>query len=347
MIAFDSFIGGPYRPVYRVTVVAFQLGSVKVVAFMLPVHQHSSNFDRNAGSVLAFMASLVAHVSLILVLACWVYAAGKSSNGLLLRADVGESESVALDLVQTLELEPQQASSSAPPAVSPAVSLNVQLDNLLPTPSELSAESLMVDLASAAASTEQSVSTAEARDVLQERGYGRGANFFGSHAYGDRFVYVVDSSSSMTGPRWAAACDQLLQSIDQLEPGQEFYVICFDYRTSFLFNLSPQRLKYSAKSEKSVRAVRTWLHTRTLGKATMPAEALKVALNLNPDAVFLLSDGELQDESLLMLRMLNAPSTTTRQIPIHTISLFSGEGWWALQQIAADSGGSFTPVGGE
>ncbi|MCA9160067.1 MAG: hypothetical protein KDA72_17155, partial [Planctomycetales bacterium] len=85
---------------------------------------------------------------------------------------------------------------------------------------------------------------------------------------------------------------------------------------------------------------------RTLGRATMPAEALQVALSLNPDAVFLLSDGELQDESLLMLRMINAPNSTTRQIPIHTISLFSGEGWWTLQQIAADSGGSFTPVAG-
>lgn len=314
---------------------------------MQPVHEQSSNFDRNAGSVVAFMASLVAHVSLILVLACWVYAAGKSSNGLLLRAEVGESESVALDLVQTFELEPQQAASPASPVVTPEVSLNVQLDKLLPTPSELSTESLMVDLASAAASTQNDVSTAEARDVLQERGYGRGANFFGSHAYGDRFVYVVDSSSSMTGPRWTAACEQLLRSIDQLEPGQEFFVICFDYRTSFLFNLPPHRLKYSSKTEKSVRGVRTWLQSRTLGKATMPAEALEVALKLNPDAVFLLSDGELQDESLLMLRMLNAPSTTTRQVPIHTISLFSGEGWWTLQQIAADSGGSFTPVVGE
>lgn len=316
---------------------------------MPAVPEHSTNFERNAGSVVAFMASLVAHVSLILVLACWVYSAGKSSNGLLLQAEVGDSESISLDMVQTYELEQQSASSAAPQATTQELSLDVKLDKLLQaSPSELSTESLLVDLASAAASTasDNGVATADGRDVLKDRGYGRGASFFGSHAYGDRFVFVVDSSSSMTGVRWNSACNQLIKSIEQLDSGQEFFVICFDYQTTFLFNLPPHRLKYSAKSEKSVRGVRTWLQSRTLGRATMPAEALQVALSLNPDAVFLLSDGELQDESLLMLRMINAPNTTTRQIPINTISLFSGEGWWTLQQIAADSGGSFTPVTG-
>ncbi|MCC7334589.1 MAG: VWA domain-containing protein [Pirellulaceae bacterium] len=313
------------------------------------VPEHSTNFDRNAGSVVAFMASLVAHVSLILVLACWVYTAGKSSRGLLLQAEIGESESVSLDRVQTFELEQQSDSSAAPQSTTTELSLDVKLDHLLQAaPSELSTESLLVDLAFASASTatDSGVTTADGREVLRDRGYGRGANFFGSHAYGDRFVFVVDSSSSMTGARWYAACNQLIKSIEQLESGQEFFVICFDYRTTFLFNLPPHRLQYSTKSEKSVRGVRAWLQSRTLGRATMPAEALQVALSLNPDAVFLLSDGELQDESLLMLRMINAPNTTTRQIPIHTISLFSGEGWWTLQQIAADSGGSFTPVAG-
>ena len=206
---------------------------------MPPASEHSTNFDRNVGSVVAFMASLVAHVSLILVLACWVYAAGKPSNGLLLQAEVGESESVSLDMVQTYELEPQSEASAAPQATLPELSLDVKLDNVLQAPSELSTESLMADLASAAASsaTDNGVATADAREVLQERGYGRGANFFGSHAYGDRFVYVVDSSSSMTGMRWNAACNQLINSIEQLEAGQEFFVICFDYQTTYLFNL--------------------------------------------------------------------------------------------------------------
>ena len=214
------------------------------------------------------------------------------------------------------------------------------------TSSEMSTNPLMVDLASAALVSSTSGTAADASQTLEDRGYGRGASFFGSRAYGDRFVFVMDSSSSMTGSRWTAACAQLLKSIEQLEPNQEFFVICFDYQTTFLFNLPPHRIKYVTKTDKSSQAVRNWLSSRTLGKATMPAEALQVALSLNPDAIFLLSDGEIQDESLLMLRMLNARDSSSRQIPIHTISLFSREGWLALQQIAADSGATFTPVQG-
>ncbi len=313
--------------------------------------EHRANFDRNAGNVVAFLTSLVAHVSLILALACWVCVAGKSSSGLLLQAVTGESQSVTLDRVQTYELEQQAESPAAPQPelTAPELTLNVELDNLRQVvPSELSTKNLMVDLASAAASTatDGGGAIADGRENLPDRGYGRGANFFGSHAYGDRFVFIVDSSSSMTGPRWNAACNQLIKSIGELDSGQEFFVICFDYQTTFLFNLPPHRLKYSTKTDKSVRGVRAWLQSRTLGRATMPAEALQVALSMNPDAVFLLSDGELQDESLLMLRIINGPDTTARQIPINTISLYSGEGWLTLQQIAADSGGSFTPVNG-
>lgn len=307
--------------------------------------EHSTSFDRNAGNLVAFMISLVAHVGLFLLLACWVYSAGASSHGLLLRADVGQSESLALDMVQTFEIEPQ-AESSAAPQVSPQLSLDVELDSVLQAPGELPTNRLMVDLASAALASSNIEVAADVSQTLAERGYGRGASFFGSRAYGDRFVYVMDSSSSMAGARWTAACTQLLTSIEQLEPNQEFFVICFDAQTSFLFNLPLQRINYVAKTDQSSRAVRNWLASRTLGSATMPADALKVALSLNPDAIFLLSDGEIRDNSLLMLQILNAAGTTSRQIPIHTISLFSREGWWALRKIAADNGGTFTPVQG-
>lgn len=309
---------------------------------MSSAREHSTPFDRNAGNLVAFMVSLVAHVSLFVLLACWAYSAGTSSHGLLLRGDVGQSESVALDMVQTFDIEPQAESSAAPQA-SPELSLNVELDNVLQTPSDLPANRLMADLASAVLASATDGVAADVSETLEDRGYGRGASFFGSRAYGDRFVYVMDSSSSMTGPRWSAACAQLISSIEQLEANQEFFVICFDYQTTLLFNVPPHRIKYVVKADKSSRAVRTWLASRTLGNSTKPAEALQVALSLNPDAIFLLSDGEIQDNSVLMLRMLNAAG---RKIPIHTISLFSREGWWALQQIAADNGGTFTPVQG-
>jgi hypothetical protein len=150
----------------------------------------------------------------------------------------------------------------------------------------------------------------------------------------------------MKGDRWTYACNQLIDSLNGLKPGQEFFVICFDMETSFLFNANPQRIKFSVIDTSVIPRVRNWLRSRTLGRATMPAEALRYALELNPDAVFLLSDGELQDDSLLRLRVLNNRQGPSRQIPIHTIHLFSQEGRFTLQQIAVENGGSFTPVSG-
>ncbi len=316
---------------------------------MPPTHQGPPTYDHHAGNAVAFLTSLVLHVSLLLTLACWAYSTGKASHGLLLQADVGDSQSVALDMLPSFEVSPP-ANSSTPPAEThhpaPEQSLNVTIDPLLLPPMELAAEKLTADLAAALIGSSDSSALANEQNQASTAlgGYGRGANFFGTYAHGDRFVYVLDSSSSMTGVRWQTACDQLINSLNALESGQEFFVICFDYQTTFLFNLPPHRLKFSVKTNKSARGVRNWLSSRTLGRATMPAEALKYALGLNPDAIFLLSDGELQDDSLLMLRLLNSPEGPSRQIPIHTISLFSQEGWFTLRQIAADNGGNFSPV---
>ncbi len=287
-----------------------------------------------AGNTVAFLSSLVFHVSLMLLLACWVYSAGKPSRGLLLNANIGQSDSVALDMVQTFEIEPQQNLPQQQTS-SPEFSMKIEVDHLLEPPTDVAGPTLSTTLAS--------ISVGDVSDNLNLQGRGRGASFFGSYAHGDRFVYVLDSSRSMKGDRWTYACNQLIDSLNGLKPGQEFFVICFDMETTFLFNSKPDRIRFSTMDTAVVPRVRNWLKSRTLGRATMPAEALHFALSMNPDAIFLLSDGELQDESLLMLRMLNGKQMS-RQIPIHTVHLFSEEGRFTLQQIARENGGSFTPV---
>src|SRR5690606_21494563 len=200
-------------------------------------HIGPSSGGLGADNALAFLSSLVFHVALILVLALCVYSAGKPSQGLMLDADIGESESVALDLVQTFDLEPQ-AEQPLPEQAAPEVSLDVALDDVLQQPTKLTGTVPDFALASA---TMNGVS-----ETLRPQGRGRGASFFGSYAHGDRFVYVLDSSRSMKGDRWTYACNQLIDSLNGLHVGQEFFVICFDLEPSFLFNARPNRLQYSA-----------------------------------------------------------------------------------------------------
>ncbi len=305
------------------------------------VEQVKPRFEQRAGNAVAFLSSLVFHISLLLLLAGWIYTAGKPSQGILLSADIGQSESVALDLVQEFDLD-QQASEPAQTVDAPEFSLDVNIQNLLESPMQPADAPGLVSLSASLAS----LSVGDVSEKLSLKGRGRGASFFGSYAHGDRFVYVLDSSRSMKGDRWTYACNQLIDSLNGLKPEQEFFVICFDMETSFLFNARPDRAKYATIDSTIVARVRNWLRSRTLGKATMPAEALRYALAFNPDAIFLLSDGELQDESLFMLRLLNNAASTSRQIPIHTVHLFSQEGRFTLQQIAHENGGSFTPIQG-
>ena len=292
-------------------------------------------FEHRANNAIAFMVSLVVHVSFLLILACVAYQVGRNSNGLLLTAEYGETTQSSLDLLQTFELAPQYNEPQQPATASPEMSINFELDNVFDK---------SAGVGTAAALT--SVSVGEVIESLDVRGSGRGASFFGTYAEGNRFVYVLDSSRSMRGDRWTYACNQLIDSLNALKPGQEFFVICFDLETSYLFNLPPKRAQFFEADSETLTKVRRWLRGRTLGRATMPAEALRVGLEFNPDAIFLLSDGELQDNSLAVLRSLNGLSSERRQIPIHTVHLFSPQGRMSLELIALENSGTFTHIEG-
>ena len=293
-------------------------------------------FEHRRGNALAFLSSLVFHVTLLLVLALCVYTAGKKSQGLLLSADIGESQATSLDMMQSFELSPPSAEPMTAELAEPDFKMDLDIDGLMEKPQG--------DDLPAVGATLTSLSVGKVISELRAPSNGRGANFFGAYAEGNRFVYVLDSSRSMTGDRWTYACAQLIDSLNGLRKGQGFFVICFDMQTSFLFNTPPQQAKFFEVDKDTVVRVKNWLRSRTLGRATMPGQALQFALDMNPDAIFLLSDGELQDNSLMMLRMLNGFSSERRQIPVHTVHLFSLQGRQTLEMIALENSGSFTPI---
>src|SRR5689334_3254696 len=59
--------------------------------------------------------------------------------------------------------------------------------------------------------------------------------FFGTEARGNRFVFVVDNSSSMKGGRLEMAVAELRRTIDALSPKQSFYVIFVSDQTYPMF----------------------------------------------------------------------------------------------------------------
>lgn len=127
------------------------------------------------------------------------------------------------------------------------------------------------------------------------------AEYFGTIADGDRFVYVLDVSDSMNrrsggtsrpSSRFEGASAELLRSIGQLTEDQWFYVILFSHQTRRMFDdnsVVPQMVPATPDNKARLRR---WLASVKAGGGTDPRQALRLALELKPSAVFLLSDGE-------------------------------------------------------
>ena len=313
------------------------------------MQHYRSNFEKRASNTVAFMTSFVIHVVLLIIIASIAFRIGKDSHGVMFDADIGNTGEIGFDQIDVVAFEsPVEPPESTPPQPVTAPSLaNLDVSSAMAAKSVAGGESFDATLASASEDSNSSAGGGHgsAANALSAPMKKRGAAFFGAYAEGKRFIFVLDSSRSMLqDDRWTYACNQLIDSLSGLQPEQEFYVICFDVQPTYLFNIPPSRVKFFKPDDKTLPRVKRWLRSHELGRATMPAEALRNALALEPDAIFLLSDGELQDNSVGMLRMINGFSSAYRQIPIHTVHLFSNEGRQTLQLIARENSGTFTPV---
>ncbi|HEX7375597.1 MAG TPA: hypothetical protein VF278_00720 [Pirellulales bacterium] len=192
-----------------------------------------------------------------------------------------------------------------------------------------------------------------------KQGSGHGASFFGTVAYGDEFVYVVDISTSMDrgqgasaseGTRFVRAMAELRASIERLSPQQTFYVVLFNGETLRMFDdrsVFPQALPATAANK---RRLYDWLATISTGPCTDPREALQVGLGMRPSALFLLSDGEFngqqnRNHAGLLRGNPSVSAVIDRhnrgRTPIHTIAFEDKSCCLALEQIARSTGGEY------
>ncbi|MFM7055288.1 MAG: vWA domain-containing protein [Planctomycetota bacterium] len=159
---------------------------------------------------------------------------------------------------------------------------------------------------------------------------------------GRSFVYVIDTSSSMDGPRLRQAKSQLKASLRLLQPNQQFAVI--------LYNETTQRLKLRRQAEQSLyfaTEVNRQLATQEIDSILSDAgtdhrPALLEALSLRPDVVYFLTDG---DEPVLSVADLRDIRHAAQGTTIHVVRF--GDGNWTrgsdhwLQQLAGQNQGEY------
>ena len=168
-------------------------------------------------------------------------------------------------------------------------------------------------------------------------GIGLGAGFFGSKGAGKSFVYVVDCSGSMYGHRFNRAKTELVRSINKLKPEQKFYVYFFNDRTFPLFDPKPAPGMLPAIRGNVERASR-WIRSRQPESTTNPNLALKQALEMKPEVIFLLTDGELDDAAEVRQMILR---NNKSNVVIHTIAFENEEASATLEAIAKENNGTF------
>ncbi|MCC9656936.1 hypothetical protein [Rhodopirellula halodulae] len=172
--------------------------------------------------------------------------------------------------------------------------------------------------------------------------------FCGVEGGGNHFVYLVDSSGSM-GDAFKSARTALLQSIDMLGEKQRFYVVFFDAECDYmtLSGAEPESRSVYATAQNK-QSIRNWAMRVSMDRGKAPYEPLRFALELKPDVIFLLSDGEFPQgiEDLLNEenRVTNLFGESNPISIIHTISYHSREGESRMRRIAEKNFGQYRHV---
>lgn len=179
-------------------------------------------------------------------------------------------------------------------------------------------------------------------------GSARGS-FFGIDAGGHEFVYVLDMSGSMKGRRFDRASEELMRSVEQLGPHQNFYVLLFSSGTLQLFGGSEYLPKPVGATTENKERLEKWLTTSFKGGGTDPREALRIAMRMNPSAIFMLSDGEFNGQEQQKQEQLlggNADAfsivaAASYKTPIHSIAFEDRRSRENMKRLADMTEGEF------
>jgi len=168
-------------------------------------------------------------------------------------------------------------------------------------------------------------------------GNGNGLSFFDLPASGSKFVFVLDCSGSMTERREGGDCrldlvkHELVASIAGLPEENQFFIIFFN---TFSVGMEAKTLQRATLANKKRHL--KWAVSRQGGGGTDPRLALAQAFDLQPDVVYLLTDGQFDTEVSGEVDRLN-----TSRVVVHTICLGDPRGEPGLKRIAQRHSGSY------
>lgn len=236
-------------------------------------------------------------------------------NDAPLRKDSSQTEKTPIEppaQPTTVETQPTNRSADTVEGVSEPVAESREVD-----PNELRKGARIIPLFS-----EPSAASAPTLET---------SNPFLDSGKANSIVFVIDKSSSMS-QNFGRVIKALYQSLDRLSKDKSFQVIFFD-------DAPRQNPNFSGlvnATEKNKDAMKKWIegHLRADG-GTEPLDAVKLAIELCPQRIIILSDGEFNPEYVEKITQYNL-SKPKDPIRIDCIGL--NEVVESLQQIAQRNG---------
>ncbi len=293
---------------------------------------------------MAFIVSTAVHIAVLVMLGMWTLSSHRPKDQVALSASSVPANEVSME---TFSLE------AAEPEVEPTESTQSETQYELSPMGEVAVAELSPDMSSALTAppttnmlSSSSSAAASAAAMSVNSTSDAKIQFCGVEGGGNHFVYLVDSSGSM-GDGFDSARNELLQSIEFLKPDQRFYVIFFDAEPDFMRLTSntedePRSVEATAENK---QLLRRWALRIRQDRGKNPYEVLEFALQLRPDVIFLLSDGEFPQkiEDLLKEknRVDNLFGDSHPMCIVHTIAYFSEEGESRMRRIAQQNGGQY------
>jgi von Willebrand factor type A domain len=171
--------------------------------------------------------------------------------------------------------------------------------------------------------------------------------FFGVQAEGNTFCYVVDSSGSMKRDgAFDAAKSELMRSLASMKPTQRFFVYFFSEEVDALTLDGKEPEKYPVyATPENIQKTLAWVQRIQIRGGKPPNDALDQAIEMDPDGIFLLFDGDTKVDVPAHLQKSNRSfdiiSGTSVRVPIHTIGFYTQKYEVLLKRIAEENSGTY------
>ncbi len=317
----------------------------------LPELQILKEADRDLGKPLfrsgkrGLIFSIVVHSALISTLMAITMRIPHQTASLGFEAGPSDGAADSFEVLQPVEVTSTEEVSPEMP--SDTTQSSVSLPSAVGL-SSTSVNAVSQSVASGMSGVQASANRAVAASSGRPNPSNANASFFGAAASGNCFCYVIDGSESMRGGPWEAAKAELLRSLSTMKASHRFYIIFFNQKLSAIpmpGEREPATSPLYATPE-NLKHARNWIESLRIERGAPPNDALLQAIEVEPDAIYLLADGVTKIDVPGFLRTKNRTSDFISgeqvRVPIHAIAFYSPDsGQKLMKQVALENKGQF------